>query len=78
MKRAIRRINKRLRIKRNIKRMEQEPFMGRTRYPLEMCSYIPSWFKTIRKRARRSKEKQALRIGKEVPLFKKDDEWEWW
>jgi hypothetical protein len=36
-----------------------------------------SEFKKVRRRIRRAKEKQALRENKEIPIFKKDDVWDW-
>lgn len=39
---------------------------------------VPSWFKVMRVKIRRAKEKQALRINKEIPFFRKDDEWDWY
>lgn len=43
-----------------------------------MYGGIPSWWKRMRKRIRRAKEKDALRHGKEPPRFRHDDAWEWW
>lgn len=39
---------------------------------------IPSNFKKLRKRLRKAKEKQALRANKEIPVWKNDDEYDWW
>jgi hypothetical protein len=39
---------------------------------------IPSWYKRMRKRIRKAKEKDALRNGEDPPLFKRGDEYEWW
>lgn len=36
-----------------------------------------SWFKRLRRRIRRAKIQAALRAGREIPIFKKDDEWDW-
>jgi len=38
---------------------------------------IPSWWKRLRRRMRRAKEKDALRTGKQIPRFKKSDDWDW-
>jgi len=35
-------------------------------------------FKRIRRRQRRAKEKAALRANRQLPKFKKSDEWEWY
>lgn len=37
----------------------------------------PGWFKRIRNRMRRHRIKQAMRDGKEIPKFKKDNQWQW-
>lgn len=38
----------------------------------------PGWFKRLRRRMRRAKEKQAMRDGKEaIPKFKRTDQWDW-
>lgn len=37
----------------------------------------PSWWKKIRRRNRRAKERQALRNGKDAPQFKRVDVWDW-
>lgn len=34
-------------------------------------------FKKALKKSRKAKEKQALKTGKEIPLFKKEDVWVW-
>ncbi len=39
---------------------------------------VPSWFKKMQKKKRKAKEKQAVRTGKEPPLSKKSDHWDWW
>lgn len=77
-KRALRKYIKKITQKRNIKRMNKEPYMGYNKIYSELCSMIPLRFKKMRRRQRRAKEKQALRSGKEVPKFKKDYNWEWW
>lgn len=37
----------------------------------------PKWFKQMNRRIERAREKQALREEKEIPLFKKTDQWNW-
>lgn len=37
----------------------------------------PGWFKRLMQRRRRAKEKMAFRNGKEIPQFKKDNQWNW-
>jgi hypothetical protein len=37
----------------------------------------PGWFKRIRRRMRRHREKMAMRNGKVIPQFKNDDQWNW-
>lgn len=37
----------------------------------------PKWFKQMRRRQERAAEMNALRNGKEIPKFKKDDQWNW-
>jgi len=39
--------------------------------------HAPSWWKRIRRKIRRAKEKAAMRGGRLIPLFKKNDDWEW-
>ena len=39
---------------------------------------IPSWWKRMRKRIQRAKEKNALRRGEEPSRFRNDDAWDWW
>ena len=34
-------------------------------------------FKSLRKRSRKAKERQALRENREIPVFKKTDTWDW-
>lgn len=34
---------------------------------------VPSFFKRLRRKSRRSKERLALRMGKEIPVFKTSD-----
>jgi hypothetical protein len=37
----------------------------------------PKWFKQERRRNERAKVNNAMRVGKEPPLFKKADQWDW-
>lgn len=37
----------------------------------------PKWFKQINRRIERSRVKQAMREGKEIPTFKQHDQWDW-
>lgn len=37
----------------------------------------PKAFKTVMKKSRRAKEKQALRDGRDIPLFKHTDTWDY-
>ena len=37
----------------------------------------PKWFKQMNRRIERSREKQALRTDKDIPLFKKTDQCNW-
>ncbi len=39
---------------------------------------VPSNYKRARRKIRRAKEKDALRTDKIVPLFKSEDEFNWW
>lgn len=48
--------------------------LGRDRKP---GSRPPGWWKRIRRRSRRARQKQALRNGKELPIEKKTDVWDW-
>jgi len=41
-------------------------------------SGIPSWFKRMNRRSERSKQSQALREGKEIPVYKKRDSYDYW
>lgn len=36
-----------------------------------------SEFKKLRRKQRRTKSKQAMREDREVPIFKKNDVWDW-
>ena len=42
------------------------------------CGAIPSWFKQMNRQNERTKQDQALNEGKEMPIFKKRDAYEWW
>lgn len=66
--------------KRNAKRAKIENCMGYREYkPYEdLCALVPSSWKRIRKRQRKAKVKQAMRNNKEIPKFKRDDEYDWW
>ena len=37
----------------------------------------PSWFKKIRRRLRRARAKQAVRLGKDLPTEKHNDQYAW-
>jgi hypothetical protein len=37
----------------------------------------PSVFKKIKQRIRRAKARMAVRMGRETPIDKKDDTWDW-
>lgn len=39
---------------------------------------INSAWKWKRRKQRRCKERTALRSGREPPIFKRCDEWDWW
>jgi len=39
---------------------------------------VPSWWKQMRQRIRRAKDRQAMRRGDEPPKWKHDDIWDWW
>ncbi len=39
---------------------------------------VPAWFRRFLNRERRAKEKNALRNGRELPLFKRNASWLWW
>ena len=43
-----------------------------------MTSASAPWFKVIRRRERRRAENQAVYLGKELPIFKKSDRYNWW
>ena len=36
------------------------------------------WWKRFRRRGEKRKAKEALRRGREVPVIKKNDDWEWY
>jgi|LakMenEpi03Aug12_release.lakeMendotaPanAssembly.Ray.scaffolds.fasta_scaffold283438_3 hypothetical protein len=37
----------------------------------------PKWFKQQRRREERARVKVAMRSGREIPIFKKSDQWDW-
>ena len=37
----------------------------------------PKWYKVMMRRIRRAKENQAVGADKDIPRFRKTDEWEW-
>ena len=37
----------------------------------------PRWLKTMNRRIERVKEEAAVRLGKEIPLFRKGDRYDW-
>ena len=39
---------------------------------------VPSWFKRAHRREERTKQNRALREGKEIPIFRKRDAYEYW
>lgn len=80
MTRALRRYHQKRVKKKNLDRHNQGSWWigGPDEAWKEATNYVPSWFKRMKGRARRAKEKQALREGKEVPKFKKSNIWEWW
>jgi len=39
---------------------------------------VPSWFKRMNRREERAKQNQALKEGKEIPIFKTRDAYEYW
>jgi hypothetical protein len=43
-----------------------------------MCFSVPKWFKRLNRQDERSKQNQALRCGKEVPIFRTRDAYEYW
>jgi len=51
--------------------------MSRTRRRKAYFS-VPSWFKRMNRREERAKQKQALREGKDIPIFKKRDAYDYW
>lgn len=52
----------------------KEESKGRDKKP---GSKPPGWFKRMRRKIRRSRQKQALREGKDLPIEKQDDQWNW-
>ncbi len=45
---------------------------------LNRSGQIPAYWKRLRRKQRRGKERTALRSGREPPIFKRCDEWDWW
>lgn len=39
---------------------------------------VPSWFKRMNRREERAKQEHALRTGKELPVFRTRDAYEYW
>jgi hypothetical protein len=39
---------------------------------------VPSWFKRMNRREERSRQNQALREDKDIPIFRKRDAYEYW
>lgn len=39
--------------------------------------HAPSWWKRLRRRSQRAKVKDAMRGERQIPLFKKDNDWNW-
>lgn len=37
----------------------------------------PKWFKTLKRRLERARLNRAMREGKDIPVVKKNDIWEW-
>lgn len=37
-----------------------------------------SWWKRMRRRIRKAREKMAVHLGLEPPRFRHDDKWGWW
>jgi hypothetical protein len=46
--------------------------------PFELRQGVPSWFKRERNRKMRAQAKDAMVKRRELPVFKKDNEWNWW
>ena len=42
------------------------------------CGQIPSWFKRMNRRIDRTRQERALREGKEIPVIKNRDAYDWW
>ncbi len=43
-----------------------------------MSGGVPSNWKQLRRKSRRAKEMDALRLQREPPIFKKSDKYDWW
>ena len=39
--------------------------------------HAPSWWKRLRRRSEKEKTKAAFRNGRQIPVIKKNDDWEW-
>lgn len=39
---------------------------------------VPSWFKRMNRREERTKQEQSLREGKDLPVIKKRDAYDFW
>ena len=85
MERALRRYKTLTKKRINEKRLRYENCMcglideeAERRLLLEIKSFIPPRYKRNNRRQRRAQEKNALRHGREIPLFKNTDEWDWW
>ena len=42
------------------------------------CGGVPSWFKRMNRRIERTKQEQALREDKDIPVIKNSDAYNWW
>ena len=49
----------------------------KTSIPWYRCN-VPKWFKRMNRQEERAKQNQALKNGKEIPIFKKRDAYEYW
>ena len=76
--RAERRYHRKRMVKRNRSIFETCFCMCHDRNLLELNSNIPSWYKRMRRQARRAKEQDALRKDKTIPRFRKEDIRNWW
>lgn len=39
---------------------------------------VPKWFKRLNRQEERAKQNQALRVGRDIPIFKTRDKYEYW